>query len=71
MLYNQQLPDYYPTMHLDGFSPFEILEAHRRTNRKKKKDDSFLEKMFLDIIQKSLKATLDQALDDMFGSMKQ
>lgn len=57
MLYNQHLPDYYPTMHLDGFSPYEILEAHRRTTRKKylnrkkkQKDDSILEKMLLDLV---------------------
>lgn len=57
MLYNQHLPEYYPTMHLDGFSPYEILEAHRRTTRKKysnrkkkQKDDSILEKMLLDLV---------------------
>lgn len=24
---NRQIPDYYPTMHLDGYKPYEILEA--------------------------------------------
>ena len=24
---NRQIPDYYPTMYLDGYKPYEILEA--------------------------------------------
>lgn len=27
---NRQTPDYYPTMHLDGYTPEEILQAHRK-----------------------------------------
>ena len=25
------LPDYYDTMYLDGFEPWQILDAHRKT----------------------------------------
>lgn len=28
------LPDYYDTMYLDGYTPDEIMVAHRRTMRK-------------------------------------
>lgn len=31
----KNLPDYYPTMYLDGYPPEEILTAHRRTIAKK------------------------------------
>ena len=24
---NRQIPEYYPTMYLDGYKPYEILEA--------------------------------------------
>lgn len=35
-LYNgKPLPDYYPTMYLDGYSPAEIMVAHHRTMLKK------------------------------------
>lgn len=26
-----QIPDYYPTMWMDGFEPWQVLEAGRRT----------------------------------------
>lgn len=32
---DKHLPDYYPTMYLDGYTPLEILTAHRRTMAKK------------------------------------
>ena len=28
--YNKHIPDYYPTMYLDGYTPQEILHAVRR-----------------------------------------
>jgi hypothetical protein len=33
--WNSQLPDYYPTMHLDGYTPQQIIQALRNTERKK------------------------------------
>ena len=29
--FNRQIPDYYPTMYLDGYTPNQILNALRRT----------------------------------------
>lgn len=31
----KHLPDYYDYMYLDGYTPDEVMEAHRRTMRKK------------------------------------
>ena len=31
----KRLPDYYDYMYLDGYTPDEVMEAHRRTMRKK------------------------------------
>ena len=28
--YNRQIPDYYPSMYLDGYEPHQILHAARR-----------------------------------------
>ena len=31
---HRQLPDYYTAMYMDGYKPYEIMEAHRNTMRK-------------------------------------
>ena len=54
MIYMQDLPDYSNDMYLKGFSPIEILEAMRRTNRKKqkqKREESILEKEMFNFIE--------------------
>lgn len=38
--------------------------------KKKKKQQNILEQMAYDIIRKSLKVTIDQALDDIFKDFK-
>ena len=35
-----ELPDYYPTMHLDGYTPEEIFNSHHKTMLKNLKSDS-------------------------------
>ena len=36
------LPDYYPTMEQDGYEPWQVLEAFRRTQRKQlQEEDNF------------------------------
>ena len=36
------LPDYYPTMEQDGYEPWQVLEAFRRTQRKQlQEEDDF------------------------------
>ncbi len=31
----KKIPEYYPTMYLDGYTPEEILMAHRRSMQKR------------------------------------
>ena len=33
--YNRNIPEYYDTMYLDGYTPDEIMVAHHRTMRKR------------------------------------
>ena len=45
--WNSKLPDYYPTMYLDGYEPWQIMQAHRNTfNRelKEKQERALAEK---------------------------
>ena len=37
MMYGKEIPEYYPTMHLDGFTPEEIMYA---TKKKMLREDS-------------------------------
>jgi hypothetical protein len=30
MMYGKEIPEYYPTMHLDGFTPEEIMYATKK-----------------------------------------
>ena len=32
--YNRQIPDYYDGMHLDGYEPWQILEAKHRSMKR-------------------------------------
>jgi len=71
------LPDYSPDMYLHGFSPEQIMEAFRRTNRKKrnegkkkKREDSFLEKEIAHMIEKLAKASIDAAVVNLFETLE-
>jgi hypothetical protein len=41
-----------------------------KKKKKRKQQESILQKMLDDVIRKSLKATIDQALDDIFKDFK-
>lgn len=73
MIYNRDLPDYSDDMYLNGYQPYEILEALRRTNRKKQKkkdEESIFEKEMMNFIQAMITATVKQALDEIFEPLK-
>lgn len=73
MIYNPDLPDYSDDMYLKGFNPYEILEAFRRTEKKKrdkKKEESILEKETLRFIEGLATATIKEAIDDIFEGWK-
>ena len=71
------LPDYSPDMYMRGFSPEQIFEAFRRTNRKKteeqkkkKREESFLEKELAHMVEKLAKASIDAAVVNLFETLQ-
>lgn len=67
--WNSKLPDYYPTMYLDSYEPWQIMQAHRNTfNRelKERQERVLAEKEFNQYIEESLKTTFDQAMKEIF-----
>ena len=77
MLIYEDLPDYSHDMHMRGFSPSQILEAFRRTNRKnmeerkkKKREESFLEKEFARLVESLAKASIDAAVVNLFQTLE-
>ncbi len=77
MLIYDDLPDYSHDMHLRGFSPTQILEAFRRTNRKnmeerkkKKREESLFEKELARIVESLAKASIDAAVVNIFETIE-
>ena len=73
MNYYQDLPDYSKDMYLKGFSPYQILEALRRTEKKKrdkKREESIFEKEMFNFIEGMATATIKEAIDDIFEGWK-
>ena len=70
---HQELPEYSNYMYLQGFSPYEILESMRRTNRKKnkkKKEESIFEKEMMSFIEGMVSTLVDKSLKEMFKDWK-
>ncbi len=72
-----QLPEYSHTMHLQGFSPMQVYAAFRKSQRKKldkerkkKREQSIMEKEVFDFMEKMAGAAVDKALDDIFKDWK-
>lgn len=71
--YHKNLPDFYPYMYLDGYTPEQIMEAMHRTMRKdwqSRRDQAAAEKAVEAQIEKALEKTVEKALDDIFKSWK-
>ena len=69
----KNLPDYYDTMYLDGYTPEQILEAQHRSMGKKyrqKREEAAAEKAVQDQIEKQLEKAVSKALDDIFKAWK-
>ena len=65
----RKVPDYYPTMYLDGFTPDEIHYAKKRQMMKDWEERELkknLEKEF----EKELEKALAQALDELLKDFK-
>lgn len=73
MLYDRELPEYSDYMYLQGYEPYEIMEAFRRTTKKKldkKREESILEKEMFNFIEAMIATTVNKALDDIFKDFK-
>lgn len=71
--YHKNLPDYYPYMYLDGYTPEQIMEAMHRTMRKEwqaRRDQTATEKAVEAQIEAALEKTVSKALDDIFKGWK-
>ena len=73
MIEPKHLPDYYPTMYLDGYTPFEIMLASQRTMAKKhaeRQAKKRAEKEFSKNIEKDLQKVIETALDEIEKAFK-
>ena len=71
--YHKNLPDYYPYMYLDGYTPEQIMEAMHRTVRKEweaRRAEEAAAKAAEAQIEKALEKTVSKALEDIFKGWK-
>lgn len=75
--FHKNLPDYYDTMYMDGYTPEQIMEAHHRTmtkrycaDRKRKQEEAAAEKAVEAEVEKQLEKVVSKALDDIFKNWK-
>ena len=71
--YHKNLPDYYPYMYLDGYTPEQIMEAMHRTVRKEweaRRAEEAAAKAAEAQIERALEKTVSKALDDIFKGWK-
>ena len=71
--YHKNLPEYYPYMYLDGYTPEQILEALHRSMRKDweaRREQATAEKAAEAQIEKELEKVVSKALDDIFKGWK-
>ena len=67
--WNSQLPDYYDTMYLDGYTPQQIIQALRNTERKKyeaQREQKRLEKEALKMVEQNFEKVVNQAMANIF-----
>ena len=65
----KHLPDYYPTMYLDGYTPLEILVPSHNTNDKRIKARK-AEKELLNRIEDDMETTVKNALNEILKDLK-
>lgn len=75
--YHKNLPEYYDTMYLDGYTPEQIMEAHHKSMVKKyyadqerKQEEAATEKAVQEKVEKQLEKVVSKALDDIFKGWK-
>lgn len=70
MINREPLPDYSRLMYLKGFTPYQIYESSRRTNRKKMKEKSTLEKEIFRFVNSMMTIAVNEAMKDIFEDWK-
>ena len=60
--HNRRIPDYYPPMHLDGFTPVEVMYAAKRQMYRQIQERKMM--------QTDLQTALEAALHDVFKDWK-
>ena len=60
--HNRRIPDYYPTMYLDGFTPEEIMYAAKRKMYREAQERK--------AVQTDVQTALESALRDVFKDWK-
>ena len=71
--YDRQIPEYYPTMYMDGYTPAQILHAvHRKMVREylEREEKKRAEKETEIQIEKQVKKSIDAAMKDLFKDWK-
>ena len=75
--YHKNLPDYYASMYLDGYTPEQIMEAKHRSMRKnyladqaRRRKEAAAEAAAQAQIEKQLEKAVSKALDDIFKGWK-
>ena len=63
--YDRKIPDYYPTMYMDGYTPAQILHSAKRGIYQKYK-----ERKQQRAAEKDVRSVLESALHSMFKSLK-
>ena len=74
--WNSKLPDYYPTMYLDGYTPEQVMQAFRNTQRKenqklideerKRREQARYEKEALKMVENNFEQAVNQAIEEVF-----
>ena len=59
--YDRKIPDYYPTMYMDGYTPDQILHAVRRGMIQRHRESK---------LENAVKTQLEAALRDVFKDWK-
>ena len=59
--YDRKIPDYYPTMYLDGYTPDQILHAVRRGMIQRHRESK---------AEQQIKVQMEAALQDVFKDLK-
>ena len=71
--FHKNLPDYYDTMYLDGYTPEQIMEAKHWSMAKeyrRRQEEAATDREIQAQIERELEKVVSKALDDLFKGWK-